>query len=75
MTEFVTHDVKRFILNRPENFSFTPGQGVELVIDQGKWREEQGRPFTLPVWSLTGYWSLSSRNIPGIRPLQTGCTV
>jgi cytochrome-b5 reductase len=46
MTEFVTHDVKRFIVNRPENFSFTPGQGVELVIDQGKWREEQGRPFT-----------------------------
>jgi len=46
MTEFVTHDVKRFIVKKPENFSFTPGQGVELVIDQKKWREEKGRPFT-----------------------------
>ena len=46
MTEFVTHDVKRFIVKKPGNFSFTPGQGVELVIDQEKWREEEGRPFT-----------------------------
>ena len=46
MTEFVTHDVKRFIVKRPEAFNFTPGQGVELVIDQEKWREEEGRPFT-----------------------------
>jgi ferredoxin-NADP reductase len=46
MTEFVTHDVKRFILKKPANFSFTPGQGVELVIDQEKWRQEEGRPFT-----------------------------
>jgi len=46
MTEFVTHDVKRFIIKRPEVFSFTPGQGIELVIDQEKWRDEEGRPFT-----------------------------
>ena len=46
MTEFVTHDVKRFIVKRPEMFRFSPGQGVELVIDQEKWREEEGRPFT-----------------------------
>ena len=46
MTEFVTHDVKRFIVKKPALFSFTPGQGVELVIDQEKWRQEEGRPFT-----------------------------
>jgi cytochrome-b5 reductase len=46
MTEFVTHDVKRFIVSRPENFSHTPGQGVELVINQSQWKEEEGRPFT-----------------------------
>jgi ferredoxin-NADP reductase len=46
MTEFVTHDVNRFIVKKPDTFSFTPGQGVELVIDQEKWREEEGRPFT-----------------------------
>jgi len=46
MTEFVTHDVKRFILEKPAGFSFVPGQGVELIIDREKWRDEEGRPFT-----------------------------
>jgi len=46
MTGFVTHDVKRFIVKKPDTFSFTPGQGVELVIDEKEWREEEGRPFT-----------------------------
>ncbi len=45
MREFVTHDVMRFIVSRPDGFSFTPGQGVELAIDSPEWRDE-GRPFT-----------------------------
>jgi ferredoxin-NADP reductase len=45
MSEFVTHDVKRFIVSRPDNFSFEPGQGVELAIDTAEWKEH-GRPFT-----------------------------
>ncbi len=45
MREFVTHDVMRFIFSRPDGFSFTPGQGVELAIDSPEWRDE-GRPFT-----------------------------
>jgi cytochrome-b5 reductase len=46
MTEFVTHDVKRFIVNRPDGFTFEPGQGVEIVIKQPPWQDEEGRPFT-----------------------------
>jgi len=45
MSEFVTHDVKRFIVSRPTGFVFQPGQGVELAIDRAGWRKE-GRPFT-----------------------------
>ena len=45
MREFVTHDVQRFIVTRPDGFRFTPGQGVELAIDTPEWRD-QGRPFT-----------------------------
>lgn len=45
MSEFVTHDVKRFIVTRPEGFSFEPGEGVELAIDHPDWKDE-GRPFT-----------------------------
>lgn len=45
MSQFVTHDVKRFIVTRPLGFAFQPGQGVELSIDSPQWAE-QGRPFT-----------------------------
>lgn len=45
MTEFITHDVKRFVITRPEGFSFQPGQGVELAIDVPGWETEK-RPFT-----------------------------
>lgn len=38
MSEFVTHDVKRFIVSKPDGFSFTPGEGVELAIDEPAWR-------------------------------------
>ncbi|KFI22777.1 FAD-binding oxidoreductase [Nitrosococcus oceani] len=45
MAEFVTHDVKRFIVSRPPGFDYQPGQGVELAINQPEWKD-QGRPFT-----------------------------
>jgi len=46
MAEFVTHDVKRFILSRLRNFDFVPGQGVKIVVDEPKWRKEDDHPFT-----------------------------
>jgi ferredoxin-NADP reductase len=46
MSEYVTHDVKRFIVSKPKNFVHEPGQGVELVIDAPRWRDKEGRPFT-----------------------------
>ena len=45
MSQFVTHDVRRFIVSRPEGFSVVPGQGVELAIDRPGLSAE-GRPFT-----------------------------
>jgi ferredoxin-NADP reductase len=46
MTEFVTHDVKKFILTKPRDFDYQPGQGVKLVINEPKWRKEEDHPFT-----------------------------
>ena len=46
LREFVTHDVQRYILAKPEGFSFTPGQALEMAIDEPEWRD-QARPFTL----------------------------
>jgi ferredoxin-NADP reductase len=45
MSEFVTHDVKRFVISRPPGFAYQPGQGVELAINRPGWTEES-RPFT-----------------------------
>ena len=45
MSQFVTHDVKRFIVSKPQGFSIVPGQGVELAINLPG-LSEQGRPFT-----------------------------
>ncbi|RRQ24526.1 flavodoxin reductase [Guyparkeria sp. SCN-R1] len=46
LREFVTHDVQRYILAKPDGYTFTPGQALELAIDEPQWRD-QGRPFTL----------------------------
>jgi ferredoxin-NADP reductase len=45
MSQFVTHDVKRFIVSKPAGFAISPGQGVELAINRPG-LVEQGRPFT-----------------------------
>lgn len=45
MREFVTHDIQRFIVARPNRFEFKPGQGVELAINTPKW-QNKSRPFT-----------------------------
>ncbi len=41
----VTHDVLRFVTEKPENYTFKPGQGNEVAIDKDGWRDEK-RPFT-----------------------------
>ncbi len=45
MKEFVTHNVKRFILEKPENYKFVPGQATDLSINLPEWKDEK-RPFT-----------------------------
>ncbi|MFX0113574.1 MAG: FAD-binding oxidoreductase [Candidatus Hodarchaeota archaeon] len=44
-TDNVTHDVKRFIVERPEDFTFTPGQATEVRVQKPGF-EKEGRPFT-----------------------------
>ena len=44
-TSYLTHDVKRFIVQRPEGINFIPGQAVYLSINSPGW-EDKKRPFT-----------------------------
>src|SRR3546814_13184219 len=43
--EPVTHNVKRFRVEKPSGYTFIPGQATEVAIDDPRWREEK-RPFT-----------------------------
>jgi ferredoxin-NADP reductase len=43
--EPVTHDVKRFRLDKPGDYSFVPGQATDVSINKPGWKDEL-RPFT-----------------------------
>jgi ferredoxin-NADP reductase len=45
MKEFVTHDVRRFIIEKPQNYEFEPGQATLVSINLPKWKDKK-RPFT-----------------------------
>ena len=40
MTEFVTHDAKRFIVEKPEDYEYLPGQATLLSIPNSKLADE-----------------------------------
>jgi ferredoxin-NADP reductase len=43
--EPVTHDVRRFRVEKPEGFRFEPGQATLVSINKPEWQQEK-RPFT-----------------------------
>lgn len=44
-THYINHDVKKFIVEKPQGFQYIPGQAAELSINTPEW-QEQRRPFT-----------------------------
>jgi len=46
MNEFVTHNVRRIVVEKPKGYEYVPGQAAELAIDKPGWKKET-RPFTL----------------------------
>jgi hypothetical protein len=45
LVEQVTRDVKRFIIEKPKGYKFTPGQATEVSINKKSWQNKK-RPFT-----------------------------
>lgn len=43
--EYLTHDVKRFVVEKPAGYTFIPGQATEVSINTPKFKEEK-RPFS-----------------------------
>lgn len=41
----ITHDVKEYTVQKPDDFTFKPGQATEVAIDKEGWQDKK-RPFT-----------------------------
>ena len=41
----VTHNVRRYTLEKPEGYSFKPGQATDVSLDEDGWRDKK-HPFT-----------------------------
>jgi ferredoxin-NADP reductase len=52
--DLVTHNVRRYRLEKPEGFHFEPGQATELSIDLDGWQEKK-QPFTFTALNDRDY--------------------
>lgn len=43
--EWITHDVRRFTLEKPAGYEFTPGQATDVILNKPEWIKRR-RPFT-----------------------------
>ena len=59
----VTHDVKCFRLEKPEGYSFHPGQATDLSIHQPG-MEEETRPFTFTALADKPYLEFTIKRYP-----------
>ncbi len=65
----VTHDVKRFRVEKPAGYSFIPGQATEVSINKPEWKDEK-RPFTFTALNSAPYLEFTIK----IYPVRKGVT-
>jgi ferredoxin-NADP reductase len=61
--EFITHDVKRFRVEKPTGYTFEPGQATEIAINKPGWNEEK-RPFTFTNIPADDYLEFTIKTYP-----------
>jgi ferredoxin-NADP reductase len=61
--EEVTHDVRAYTFEKPDGYSFTPGQATEVAIDKEGWRDEK-RPFTFTNLQDDGHLEFVIKSYP-----------
>lgn len=61
--EPITHDVKRFRVEKPEGYAFVPGQATELSVNTLKWKDEK-RPFTFTCLNSAPYLEFTIKIYP-----------
>lgn len=57
----VTHNVKRFKVEKPDNYTFVPGQATEVSINLPGWENEK-RPFTFTSLNESSYLEFTIKN-------------
>lgn len=61
--EQLTPDVKRYVVEKPEGYSFQPGQATEVSVKKEGWKEE-GRPFTFTNLPEDDYLEFTIKSYP-----------
>jgi ferredoxin-NADP reductase len=59
----VTHDVLRIVAEKPQPFSFKPGQAADIAINKADWRNEK-RPFTFTGLPDYNYLEFTIKTYP-----------
>lgn len=63
-TEYVTHNVKQFRVERPANYSFIPGQATEVSVNLPGWQDRKS-PFTFTSLAENPYLEFTIKIYPG----------
>jgi ferredoxin-NADP reductase len=59
----ITHDVLQIITEKPQQYSFTPGQATEVAINKTGWQTEK-RPFTFTSLPHQDYLEFTIKTYP-----------
>ncbi len=61
--EKATHDVLRIIIDKPQYYTFEPGQATDVAINKTRWMEEK-RPFTFTCLPGDDYLEFTIKTYP-----------
>jgi ferredoxin-NADP reductase len=61
--EQVTHDVKRFQVEKPEGYSFIPGQATEISVNSDEFKDKKN-PFTFTCLNSAPYLEFTIKIYP-----------
>jgi ferredoxin-NADP reductase len=61
--QHITHDVLQIVTEKPQYYSFTPGQATEISINKEDWKNEK-RPFTFTCIPENDYLEFTIKTYP-----------
>ena len=61
--DYITHDVMRIVTEKPQQYTFTPGQATEVSINKKGWQNEK-RPFTFTSLPEDDYLEFTIKTYP-----------